>query len=70
MCINIGEIVLHQDWKEIEEIVGSALTRLQRNLGNRPVRTLLAIDYDRLEINPARPRYLLTEMGGWLSVGR
>ena len=39
--LSTGEIVLHQDWNAIEEIVGSALTRLQRNLANRPVRTLL-----------------------------
>jgi two-component system sensor histidine kinase KdpD len=39
--LSTGEIVLHQDWNAIEEIVGSALNRLQRNLGNRPVRTLL-----------------------------
>jgi len=36
-----GEIILHQEWNTIEEIVGCALNRLEKNLGNRPVRTLL-----------------------------
>ncbi|MGZ5007208.1 MAG: ATP-binding protein, partial [Methylobacter sp.] len=36
-----GEIVLHQDWNAIEEIVGSALTRLDSSLKDRPVRTQL-----------------------------
>lgn len=39
--LSSGEIVLHQDWNAVEEIVGSALNRLQRDLGSRPVRTLL-----------------------------
>ncbi|MGZ5074989.1 MAG: DUF4118 domain-containing protein [Methylobacter sp.] len=36
-----GDIVLHQDWNAIEEIVGSALTRLDSSLKDRPVRTQL-----------------------------
>lgn len=36
-----GEIVLHQEWNSIEEIVGSALTRLDSSLQDRPVRTQL-----------------------------
>lgn len=37
-----GEIVLHQDWNAIEEIVGSALMRMDSNLKDRPVRTLIS----------------------------
>jgi len=36
-----GEIILHQDWNAVEEIVGGALTRLDKNLQGRPVRTQL-----------------------------
>ncbi len=36
-----GEIILHQDWNALEEIVGSALNRLNRSIQNRPVRTQL-----------------------------
>jgi two-component system sensor histidine kinase KdpD len=39
--LSTGEIILHQEWNTIEEIVGSALNRLEKNLGVRPVRTLL-----------------------------
>lgn len=37
--LSSGKIILHQDWNALEEIVGSALTRLDKNLRNRPVRT-------------------------------
>ncbi|WP_245549384.1 MULTISPECIES: DUF4118 domain-containing protein [Methylomicrobium] len=36
-----GEIILHRDWNAIEEIVGSALNRLDKHLQDRPVRTVL-----------------------------
>lgn len=36
-----GEIVLHPEWNAIEEIVGSALTRLDSSLKDRPIRTQL-----------------------------
>ncbi len=39
--LSSGEIILHQDWNALEEIVGSALTRLDKNLLDRPVRTQL-----------------------------
>ncbi|WP_374088915.1 DUF4118 domain-containing protein [Methylomicrobium lacus] len=39
--LNSGEITLHRDWNAIEEIVGSALNRLDKHLKDRPVRTLL-----------------------------
>ncbi len=42
-----GQIVLHQDWNAIEEIVGSVLFRLNKNLSGRPVRTHLP---DRLPL--------------------
>ena len=39
--LSSGQIVLHPDWNAIEEIVGSALNRLDRRLRDRPVRTVL-----------------------------
>lgn len=36
-----GEIVLHPEWNAIEEIVGSALTRLDGSLKDRPIRIQL-----------------------------
>ncbi|WP_241674661.1 DUF4118 domain-containing protein [Candidatus Methylobacter oryzae] len=39
--LTAGEIILHPEWNALEEIVGSALNRLERNLKTRPVRTLL-----------------------------
>jgi len=39
--LSSGEIALHRDWNAIEEIVGSALNRLDKHLKDRPVRTLL-----------------------------
>jgi two-component system sensor histidine kinase KdpD len=39
--LSSGEIILHPDWNAVEEIVGSALTRLDKNLQGRPVRTQL-----------------------------
>lgn len=38
---NSGQLVLHRDWNAIEEIVGSALNRLDSRLQDRPVRTVL-----------------------------
>lgn len=39
--LSSGKIILHQDWNAIEEIVGSALMRLDKCLQGRPVRTQL-----------------------------
>jgi two-component system sensor histidine kinase KdpD len=40
--LSSGQIVLHRDWNFIEEIVGSALHRLDKALLDRPVHTLLS----------------------------
>lgn len=37
--LSSGEIALHRDWNAIEEIVGSALNRLDKQLKSHPVRT-------------------------------
>ena len=39
--LSSGQIVLHCDWNAIEEIVGSALNRLNKSLCDRPVRIVL-----------------------------
>lgn len=49
--LSSGEIVLHRDWNAIEEIVGSALNRLEKQLRERPVRTLLPDDLPLLWID-------------------
>ncbi len=36
-----GALVVKRDWVPLEEVVGAALTRLERQLGTRPVRTSL-----------------------------
>ncbi len=35
--LSIGEIALHQEWNTLEEIIGSALARLDKNLAQRMV---------------------------------
>ncbi|WP_253734474.1 ATP-binding protein [Methylomonas sp. ZR1] len=39
--LSSGQIILQRSWNTIEEIVGSALNRMDKQLQDRPVRTLL-----------------------------
>jgi two-component system sensor histidine kinase KdpD len=57
-----GEIILHQEWNALEEIVGSALNRLEKNLGSRPVRTLLPDHLPLLWIDAVLVEQVLTNL--------
>ncbi len=39
--LNTGKLALHQEWNTLEEIIGSALTRLEKSLNNRVVNIAL-----------------------------
>ena len=40
--LSSGKITLHRDWNALEEIVGSALNRLDKQLEGRPIRIMLS----------------------------
>ncbi len=50
--IESGTIALRRDWIPLDEIIGSALTRLEVNLDNRPVRTELPSEVPLLFVDP------------------
>ncbi len=60
--LSSGEIILHPEWNTIEEIVGSALNRLEKNLGTRPVRTLLPDNLPLLWIDAVLIEQVLTNL--------
>jgi two-component system sensor histidine kinase KdpD len=60
--LTAGEIILHQEWNALEEIVGSALNRLEKNLGARPIRTLLPDHLPLLWIDAVLVEQVLTNL--------
>lgn len=60
--LTAGEIILHQEWNALEEIVGSALNRLEKNLGARPIRTLLPDHLPLLWIDAVLIEQVLTNL--------
>ncbi len=46
------DVPLHAEWVPLEELVGSALTRLERKLGGRPVTTELPPKLPLLRVDP------------------
>ncbi len=46
-----GALVVKRDWVPLEEIVGAALTRLEKQLGDRPVRTSLPADLPLISVD-------------------
>ncbi len=60
--LTAGEIILHQEWNALEEIVGSALNRLEKNLGTRPIRTLLPDHLPLLWIDAVLVEQVLTNL--------
>lgn len=50
--IQSGAIEVKRDWVPIEEVVGSALARVDEQLAGRPVRTELAADLPLVSIDP------------------
>lgn len=69
--LQAGAISLNREPCPIEEILGGALTRLESVLQGRPVathdaqylRVFVHALRRKLEPEPSRPRYLLTETG-------
>jgi two-component system sensor histidine kinase KdpD len=47
-----GDIVLHRDWIPLDEMIGSALTRLEARLGDRAVNVSVAADVPLLLVDP------------------
>jgi len=47
-----GAVVPRREWVPVEEVVGSALTRLERQLGGRQVRTQIQPDLPLLSVDP------------------
>jgi two-component system sensor histidine kinase KdpD len=50
--LQAGGVVLRAQWLPLEEVVGSALLRLERRLGDRPVEVALAADSPLLWVDP------------------
>ncbi len=50
--LQAGGVVLRAQWLPLEEVVGSALLRLERRLGDRPVEVALAADLPLLWVDP------------------
>ncbi len=50
--IDSGAVVLKRDWVPLEEMVGSAFTRLEHRLGQRPVTVDLPADLPLLFVDP------------------
>jgi two-component system sensor histidine kinase KdpD len=50
--LDTGSVKLNVQWVPIEEIVGSVLTRLDKKLRGRPLRTDLASDLPLLDLDP------------------
>jgi two-component system sensor histidine kinase KdpD len=46
-----GALVMRRDWVPLEEVVGVALTRLEKQLGDRPVRTDLPADLPLVSVD-------------------
>ena len=47
-----GALALKRDWVPVDEVVGSALTRLEDRLGDRPVRVALAEGLPLVSVDP------------------
>jgi two-component system sensor histidine kinase KdpD len=57
-----GAVVPKREWVPAEEVVGSALTRLERLLAGRPVRTRLHADLPLLSVDPVLLEQLLVNL--------
>lgn len=57
-----GALALRRDWVPLEEIVGSALTRLEQRLGERDVRVELPADLPLLWVDPVLLGQLLVNV--------
>jgi two-component system sensor histidine kinase KdpD len=50
--LDSGAVVLRRDWVPLDEMVGSALTRLEARLGARPIRVSIGADVPLLRVDP------------------
>jgi two-component system sensor histidine kinase KdpD len=50
--VESGSLRVHREWVPLEELVGTALTRLEAALDTRPVRVSLAPDLPLLSVDP------------------
>ncbi|MDD5272547.1 MAG: DUF4118 domain-containing protein [Methylovulum sp.] len=60
--LTTGGIVLHREWNALEEIIGSALNRQEKNLGERQVRVYLPDDVPLLWIDAVLIEQVLTNL--------
>ncbi|OAI12867.1 MULTISPECIES: DUF4118 domain-containing protein [Methylomonas] len=60
--LNCGEWVLHREWNAIEELVGSALHRLDSGLQGRPVRTRIPDDLPLMRIDAVLMEQVLVNL--------
>lgn len=57
-----GALSLNRDWVPVDELVSSALTRLEARLGDRPVRVALAEDLPLVHVDPVLFEQLLVNL--------
>ena len=57
--LDAGAIQLHREWVPLEETVGSALTRMESALADRPVETALPSDLPLISVDPVLLEQLL-----------
>jgi two-component system sensor histidine kinase KdpD len=57
-----GAVVPKREWVPVDEVVGSALTRLERRLAGRPVRTELEPDLPLLSVDPVLIEQAVTNL--------
>lgn len=50
--LDSGAVALKKDWVPLEEVVGSALTRLEERLEQRPVSVKIAVDVPLVLVDP------------------
>jgi two-component system, OmpR family, sensor histidine kinase KdpD len=60
--IESGAIQVHKEWQPIEEVVGAALTRLEEQLGDRPLTTHLPADLPLVPLDSVLIEQVLINM--------
>jgi two-component system sensor histidine kinase KdpD len=60
--LDSGAVEPRREWVPLVEVVGSALTRLERRLGGRPVTTTIAEDVPLLSIDPVLVEQLFVNL--------
>jgi two-component system sensor histidine kinase KdpD len=60
--LDSGTVEPKREWVPLVEVIGSALTRLERRLGRRPIQTTLADDVPLLSIDPVLVEQLFVNL--------